>query len=48
MGVILTDTVLADLDAIIETTLEEFGTLQPKRIPSKSRGRSGSLKKPGT
>ncbi|MET4028401.1 toxin ParE1/3/4 [Marinobacter sp. MBR-99] len=29
--VILTDTALADLDAILETTLEEFGTLQLKR-----------------
>ena len=29
--VILTDTALADLDAIFETTLEEFGTLQLNR-----------------
>ena len=29
--VILTDAALADLDAILETTLEEFGTLQLKR-----------------
>lgn len=29
--VILTDAALADLDDILETTLEEFGTLQLKR-----------------
>jgi len=29
--VTLTDTALADLDDILETTLEEFGTLQLKR-----------------
>jgi len=29
--VILTDAALADLDYILETTLEEFGTLQLKR-----------------
>ncbi|MFN2361994.1 MAG: type II toxin-antitoxin system RelE/ParE family toxin [Marinobacter sp.] len=29
--VILTDAALADLDAILETTLEEFGALQLKR-----------------
>ena len=29
--VILTDTALADLDHILETTLEEFGTVQLKR-----------------
>jgi toxin ParE1/3/4 len=29
--VILTDTALADLDRILETTLEEFGTIQFKR-----------------
>ncbi|KXO06322.1 type II toxin-antitoxin system RelE/ParE family toxin [Marinobacter excellens] len=29
--VILTDAALTDLDAILETTLEEFGTLQLKR-----------------
>lgn len=46
--VTLTDTALADLDDILETTLEEFGTLQLKRIPSKSRGRSDSLKKQET
>jgi toxin ParE1/3/4 len=33
--VILTDTALADLDAILETTLEEFGTLQLKRANRK-------------
>ena len=29
--VILTDAALTDLDAILKTTLEEFGTLQLKR-----------------
>ena len=29
--VILTDSALADLDGILDTTLEEFGTVQLKR-----------------
>jgi hypothetical protein len=40
-----TDSALADLDNILENTLDEFGTLQLERYTTRSRVRSESSKK---
>lgn len=45
--VILTDTALADLDRILETTLEEFGTIQLKRYTEQTEGAIRELEESG-
>jgi toxin ParE1/3/4 len=46
--VILTDSALADLDSILETTLEEFGNVQLERYTSQIQSAIRELKETGS